>query len=241
MKADFEVLEDHPKEAVNLMQKRFDLVIFDLDGTLIDNRKAIRENFNHALKAFRFPQLEADRIDAMIGTPLVEMFEKTLPPHGRHLASKLVDTYIQRYKETSHIGTTVIDGVIPTLQELKKDEFRLAVATTKRNDTVQPLLERIGLYKYFDLVTGRREGMRNKPHPDMLNYIMKELGIESQRTAMVGDTSIDVVTARNAGIYVVVVTSSVFLGMITLAKIRNAKPDVIISSLRDLRSNLYTT
>lgn len=222
----------------SLMRRRFDLVIFDLDGTLIDNRKAIRENFNHALKAFHFPQLEEDRIDAMIGTPLAEMFEKTLPPHGRHLAPKLVDTYIQRYKETSHVGTTVLDGVIPTLQELKKNGFRLAIATTKNNDTVQPLLERMGLYKYFDLVTGRREGMRNKPHPDMLNYVMKELGIEPQRTAMVGDTPVDVTTARNAGIHVIVVTSSVPLGITTLAKIRNAKPDAIISSLRDLPSNL---
>ena len=223
-----------------MKRKRFDLVIFDLDGTLIDNRTAIREGFNHALRTFSFPQLEDERIDAMIGTPLVEMFEKTLPLSSRGLTPELVETYVERYKEIGHIGTIVLEGVIPTLQELRKEGFRLAVATTKRNDTVRPLLERIGLYKYFDLVTGRREGMRNKPHPDMLCYVMKELDVKPQRTVMVGDTPVDVMTARNAGICVIVVTTGVHLGMIALETIHDAKPDVVISSLRDLPSNLHS-
>ncbi|MCJ7505724.1 HAD family hydrolase [Candidatus Bathyarchaeota archaeon] len=221
------------------MVRRFDLVVFDLDGTLIDNRVAIRENFNRALKMFGLPQLEDKKIDAMIGTPLVEMFERILPPSSGDLAPKLVDTYVERYKDTSHIGSVVLDDVIQVLKELRKGGFKLAVATTKANDTVYPLLQRIGLHKYFDLTTGRREGMRNKPHPDMLNYVMRELDVKQERTVMVGDTPVDVLTARNARIYMVVVTSSIRLGMITLDKIREAKPDLIISSLRELPCNLY--
>jgi HAD superfamily hydrolase (TIGR01509 family) len=221
------------------MGRRFDLVIFDLDGTLIDNRAAIRENFNYALKMFGFPQLEDEKVDAMIGTPLVEMFETILPGSCKHLAPKLVEAYIERYRDTSHIGTVVLDDVIPILEKLR-DEFKLAVATTKANDTVYLLLQRIGLHKYFDLATGRREGMRNKPHPDMLNYVMRELDVKPERTVMVGDTPIDIFTARNAGIYVVAVTSSIRLGMTTLNKIREAKPDLIIPSLRKLPCDLYT-
>jgi len=138
------------------MVRRFDLVVFDLDGTLIDNRVAIRENFNRALKMFGLPQLEDKKIDAMIGTPLVEMFERILPPSSGDLAPKLVDTYVERYKDTSHIGSVVLDDVIQVLKELRKGGFKLAVATTKANDTVYPLLQRIGLHKYFDLTTGRR-------------------------------------------------------------------------------------
>ncbi len=221
------------------MVRRFDLVVFDLDGTLIDNRVAIRENFNRALKMFGLPQLEDKKIDAMIGTPLVGMFEKILPPSNGNMAPKLVDTYVERYKDTSHIGTVVLDDVIPVLEKLRKDEFKLAVATTKADDTVYPLLQRIGLHMYFDLATGRREGMRNKPHPDMLDYVMRELDAKPERTVMVGDTPVDVLTARNAGIYVAVVTSSIRLGMTTLDKIREAKPDLIIPSLRELPCNLY--
>ncbi len=221
------------------MQRRFDLVIFDLDGTLIDNRIAIRKNLNHALMVHGFPPLEDEKIDAMIGTPLVEMFKKILPAPRRHLAPQLVDTYIQRYRRTSHVGAVALEDVIPTLKELREDGFKLAVATTKANDTVYPLLRRIGLHKCFDFATGRRDEMRNKPYPDMLNYIMRELAVEPERSAMVGDTPIDVMTARNARIYVIVVTSGVRLGITTLDKIRNAKPDAIICSLNHLSENLY--
>jgi len=221
------------------MQRRFDLVIFDLDGTLIDNRVAIRENFNHALVVYGFPRLKDDKIDSMIGTPLIEMFAKTIPAHSKHLASKLVDAYVQRYLCTSHVGTVVLESVTSTLERLKEDGFKLAVATTKANETVQPLLQRIGLDKYFDLTTGRREGMRNKPHPDMLDFVMKTFGVKPERTVMVGDTPVDVMTARNAGIYVVVVTSSVALRITTFNMILESRPDMIISSLQELPDILY--
>lgn len=221
------------------MQRRFDLIIFDLDGTLIDNRAAIRENFNYALSTHGFPQLEDKRIDAMIGTPLIEMFERILPKQDTHLAPQLVDTYVRRYRQTSHVGTVVLEDVIPTLEQLREDGFKLAVATTKANNTVSPLLESVGLHRYFDLATGRRDGMRNKPYPDMLNYVMKELGVKSEESAMVGDTPVDVMTARNAGIYIIVVTSGVRLGITALDKILDAKPDAVINSLEHLRSYLY--
>lgn len=221
------------------MQRRFDLVIFDLDGTLIDNRVEIRDSFNHALATYGFPRLNADKIDAMIGTPLIEMFTRILPEHSRHLASSLADTYVQRYVCTSHIGTIVLEKAISTLEKLKEDGFKLAIATTKVNETVNPLLRKLGLDKYFDLATGRREGMRNKPHPDMLDFVMKTLGVESGRTVMVGDTPVDVMTARNAGIYVVAVTSGVALRMTTLKLIHESRPDAVISSLQELMDILY--
>ena len=227
-------------DSSNLMQKKFDLIIFDLDGTLVDGREAIRESFHLVLEKFNLPQLEDDKIDAMIGLPLVEMFENTLPPSNRHLAWKLTEVYAERYKQTGHIGTTILSNVIPTLEKLKKDGFKLAVATSKRNEAVGPLLVKIGLYKYFDLVTGLREGMRNKPYPDMIEYVMEQLNVGTQRTVMVGDTPLDIITARNSGIHVIAVTSSIALGITTMDKICNANPDAIISSLVDLSNNLYS-
>jgi len=216
------------------MQRKFDLVIFDLDGTLIDNRVAIRQNLNYALELHGFPRLRHEDIDAMIGTPLAEIFEEILPESSRHLAPQLVDAYVRRYLRTSHVGTVILEGVIPTLEQLRGEGFKLAVATTKRNDTVAPLLRKIGLLQYFDLATGRRDGMRNKPNPDMLHYVMKKLNATSQSTTMVGDTPIDIMTAKNARLFVIAVTSSIQLGMTTLEKIRDAKPDIVIGSLREL-------
>ncbi|MFH0848030.1 MAG: HAD family hydrolase [archaeon] len=221
------------------MKRRYDLIMFDLDGTLIDNRAAIRDNFNHALEAHGLPQLGDGKIDSMIGTPLAEMFEKILPKPACFSAEDLAHSYMQRYLQTSHIGTHVLEDVVPTLERLRSDGFRLAVATTKVNEAVQPLLQKMGLYDYFDMATGRREGMKNKPHPDILNYIMKELKMIPQRSVMVGDTPTDVMTARNAGVSMIGVTSSISLGFTTLDRIRDAQPDIIIPSLHHLFEYLY--
>lgn len=221
------------------MQRRFDLIAFDLDGTLIDNRVAIRDSFNHALATCGFPQLADKKIDSMIGTPLVEMFEKILPDSNRCFAQELVQAFVKCYSQTSHVGTYVLQGVIPTLKRLRDDGFKMAVATTKMNETVHPLLRKIGLYDYFDLTTGRREGMRNKPHPDILDYVMEELDTIPQRTMMVGDTPVDVMMARNARAHAVAVTTGIGLGFTTLDALRDARPDIIIPSLPHLSKNLY--
>jgi len=221
------------------MKKRFDLVIFDLDGTLIDNRVAIRKNFNYARELYGYPPLAEDQIYSMIGTPLLEMFEKTLPESDKHLTPQLVNEYRKRYRSTCHKGVIILDSAIPTLEYLKKEKFKLAVATTKANNEVHILLKKIGLYEYFDVISGFKEGMKNKPSPDIVQYIMHTLCIESPKTALVGDTPMDVMTARNAGIYAIAVTSSISLGMTTMDKINNAKPDVVISSLHELPNHLY--
>jgi len=166
------------------------------------------------------------------------MFERILPEHDRHLASQMVAEYRKRYNNTSHHGVVVLDEVIPTLVYLKKAGFKLAVATTKADNEARSLLQKIGLYNYFDVVTGFRDDIRVKPHPDMIYYILKELAIEPSKTALVGDTPTDVFTAKNAGIAVIVVTSSVSLGMTTLDNIYASKPDRIIHSLAELKNIL---
>src|SRR3989344_5340549 len=101
------------------MQKRFDLLICDLDGTLIDNRIAIRENFNYALQKKGYRPVEDRTIDSMIGVPLEEMFERVLPDEHRQYAKELVNIFRERYVDTSHHGVVILDGVVPTLEALK--------------------------------------------------------------------------------------------------------------------------
>jgi len=220
-------------------RRRFDLVIFDLDGTLIDNRVAIRDNFNWTLAAYGYQPFTDSQIDSMIGTPLIEMFQRTIPEKDRHLAPELVDVYRRRYHETGHEGVVILDDTISVLEHLRSSGFKLAVATTKEDNEAKFLVQKIGLSKHFDLITGLKKGFRNKPNPDMVQYVVTELGVDTDRTVFVGDTPIDIMTARNAGIYAIAVTSSVPLGMTTLDKIHGANPDVIIDSLRELPKYVY--
>lgn len=221
------------------MQNKFGLVIFDLD-TLIDNRSAIRENFNRALKSCGYPPAPLNRIDAMIGNTLLEMFREVLPASERHLAPELVLAYRRSYRDTCHKGVLLLDGVLPTLKRMREEAFKLAVATTKADELAKILMNRIGLDKYFDLVTGSKEEARAKPHADIIQFTMRELGFGPTQTALVGDTPVDVATSRNAGTYSIVVTSGVALGFTILERIRDSRPDAIISSLTELPDLLST-
>jgi phosphoglycolate phosphatase len=216
------------------VERKFDLLIFDLDGTLIDNRVAIRNNFNHALRINGQPELSHDQIDRTIGRSLSEVFEELLPIGSEIKTEDLLRSFRTNYRQTNHIGLELLDGVPDILEKLKRAGFKLAISTTKADEEVHLLLKKIALYDYFDLVTGFTKELRTKPHPDMLDYIMRKLDIRPQRTAMIGDTYLDIEAAKNAHTHSIVVLSGVKLGIASLDLLRNSNPDIIISSLRDL-------
>ncbi len=221
------------------MPKRYDLVIFDADGTLIDNRHAIRSNFNYARQAHGYPPLPESEIDAMIGTPLVEMYERTLPESARHLAPQMAKMHVERYLTNCDQGIVILDGAVSTLEYLQQNGFKSAVATSKSTHGVQHLFQKIGLYDRFDMVIGVQDGIKPKPHPDMIYYILEQLQIEKQRAVLVGDTPTDIITARNAGIPVIVVTTGAALGMADFREIHTLQPDLIVPSLLDMVDYLY--
>jgi phosphoglycolate phosphatase len=216
------------------MGKKFRLVIFDLDGTLIDNRAAIGENINYALKANGYKEADLGAIYRTIGLPLEGCFRAVANGIDMGTAMELARTYRMRYRETSHHGVVLLDGVPQVLAMLRDRGMKLAVATTKANEDLEPLLGKIGLLRYFDLALGRTEGMRMKPKPDMLNYIMKELGIGPSSTAMVGDTYMDVAAGRSAGAFAIGVLSGVRLGIALESELRESHPDAVIGSLSEL-------
>jgi phosphoglycolate phosphatase len=216
------------------MDRKFGLVIFDLDGTLIDNRAAIGENINYALKANGYKEAGLDAIYRTIGLPLEECFRAVAKDIDIGTAMELAHAYRARYRETSHHGVVLLNGVPQVLGRLRSIGMKLAVATTKANEDLGPLLDKIGLIRYFDLALGRTEGLRMKPEPDMLNHIMKELDIGPESTAMVGDTYMDVAAGRNAGTFAVGVLSGVRLGIASESELRASHPDAVIDSMNEL-------
>lgn len=217
------------------MARRFDLLIFDLDATLIDGRPGIRASFNHALKAHGHKELDASEIDKLMKySPVAEMFKHALPGVDNPELNGLVKTYTEHYAKFGHEGTVLLAGVPEVLVELRRLGFKLAVATSKADKNVVPLLDKIGILKYFDAVTGEKEGMAPKPGADVALYLMKMLAVPASRTVMIGDSSIDVETARNAKIECIGVLTGAELGVTSLEKLRDAHPVIIIRSLYEL-------
>ncbi|MBI1971687.1 MAG: HAD family hydrolase [Candidatus Aenigmarchaeota archaeon] len=213
------------------MKRIFDLVIFDLDGTLIDGRETIRKNVNHALGLHGHAPVSGHELYPLIGVPLLSIFERILPDKDKELAPQLVTDYRARYKLTSHEDVVIIEGVTETLDYLNKNGFNLAVATAKADSEAGPLLEKIGLKKYFDLVLGNKENMKHKPDPEMINYILGKLKTPAGKAVMVGDTVIDIEAGKNAKLFTVSVKTGVKLGIARLEDLERARPDAMIDNL----------
>ncbi len=176
------------------------VVVFDLDGTLVDSIGEILESFSATARAFGLPFEEA-AVRALIGRPLRETFRRLYPGEDP-------DPLVAFYREhhLAHLGERArpYPGVERVLGELRAAGFPLAVATTKRTATARRLLLRVGLFSFFDHVQGTDGGMAPKPAPDVVVAAARAAG--GRPGWMVGDTALDLRAGRAAGARVYAVT-----------------------------------
>ncbi len=176
------------------------VVVFDLDGTLVDSIGEILASFAATARAFGLPFDEA-AVRAQIGRPLPETFRRLYP--GRD-PEPLVAFY--RDHHLAHLGERArpYPGVRRALFALRRAGFPLAVATTKRTATARRLLLRVGLLELFDHVQGTDGDLPPKPAPDVVRAAARAAG--GAPGWMVGDTALDVLAGRAAGARVYAVT-----------------------------------
>ncbi len=181
-----------------------ELIIFDFDGTLSDSKTSIVLTFQHACRELGFPEPSSETIAPLIGLPLVEMFPRSLPPvNGQGALSvaqidALVQAYRGAYIPIDREHTRLFDGVPAMLSML--GAYKLAIATSKTQSGADASLTRSGLFPYFDLVVGHDTVARPKPNPDMIEHVLRELGVAPDKAVMVGDTHFDLEMADAAGV-----------------------------------------
>lgn len=176
------------------------VILFDLDGTLIDSTDAIISTFYHSFekKKFDFKGSEED-IKNLIGYPLDIMYEALGIP--KEEAWDFVDVYKQRYREISLEMTLVLEDAIEAL-ELASKHARLGIVTTKTTHYSIPLLENMGIMKYFECIIGRQEVINPKPHPEPVLKAMELMNVTTEefQIYMIGDTKLDLIAAKAANI-----------------------------------------
>ncbi|MBI2075797.1 MAG: HAD-IA family hydrolase [Candidatus Aenigmarchaeota archaeon] len=209
---------------------KFDLVIFDLDGVLVDSTEAITNTFNQVLIKAAGISVSDKNIIKMIGMPLDQMFERYLPNSMKGEARNCSRMYRQIYGKTCVQGTKVYDGVIDVLEYLKSS--KLAVATTKYSNEAEILLKGMAIRKYFKFVLGADDVRKPKPNPEVIDKILDLAGVSRSKAAIVGDTAYDILAGKSAGITTIAATYG-FQNKDVLAA---AKPDFLIDSLPDLKS-----
>ena len=180
------------------MPRRFDLIVFDWDGTLMDSARCIAESLQAACRDLGHA-VPSDR-DArfVIGLGLNDAMAHVLPGVDPSAYAQVVERY--RHHFLLHdSGTTLFSGIAELLQHLRDSGHLLAVATGKTRRGLDRALEQTGLGACFH-ATRCADESKSKPDPEMLHWLMSTLAVEPERTLMIGDTSHDMEMARNAGV-----------------------------------------
>ncbi|SEK56028.1 phosphoglycolate phosphatase [Roseateles sp. YR242] len=186
------------------MPQRFDLIVFDWDGTLFDSTALIVKCMQSAAADLGLEPPSRERANYVIGMGLVEALTYALPGLDRAHYPALGERYRQHYFASAH-EVTLFDGVPEMLQALKARHHWLAVATGKSRRGLNEALAAVSMQRLFD-GTRTADETASKPDPRMLLELMREFGTEPERTLMIGDTSHDLELARNAGCPAVAVT-----------------------------------
>lgn len=181
------------------MNGRFDLLVFDWDGTLFDSVGWIVECLQQAAYRCGLPMPSEQAAKAVIGLGLREAMEALFPEHPSEMALRLAENY-RRHYNTKTIGADgLFAGVLDMLAELKGRGYRLAIATGKTRTGLDRALAATGTESFFHS-TRCADETASKPDPEMLFQLMRELDIAGERTLMVGDSLHDLRMARNAGV-----------------------------------------
>lgn len=189
--------------------KKWKLVIFDLDGTLIDTIDDLAYSVNHTLSAHGFPTRELSEYRVMVGNGMSSLVHRAMPDElkgDEELKKQLLADFLEYYKHHIHVYSKPYTGLTGLLSELSRSEVKLAVASNKIQAGTEALIGYFFPDVNFCAVCGGRDGFPLKPDPAVINYIMQKAGVSPEETVIVGDSGVDTMTARESGIESIGVT-----------------------------------
>jgi len=210
-----------------------DVVMFDLDGTLVDTPRAIVETFTATFASMGVQPQSAPAIRATIGMPLEQAFSRLMGVSREDvLVAQAVKQYQVLFREIilPKAATLLFPGVSAGLTTLRERGLLLAVATSKFYASADALLKAAGLRDHFREVVGADQVSQPKPHPEVGQLLLSRLGCPAERAVMVGDTTHDLLMARAAGMRSIAVT----YGVHGLQELRSAEPTWIADSFEDV-------
>ena len=176
------------------------IILFDLDGTLIESTDAIISTFLHTFKELDFDfKYSIDDIKSLIGYPLDIMYKELGVEDEK--VWEFVNSYKNRYRVISKEQTTLLENALEAVQ-LASQIGRVSVVTTKTRMYTMPLFEHFGIAHFFEIVTGRENVENPKPHPEPILITLEQMNYDKNLhdVWMIGDTKLDLIAANEANI-----------------------------------------
>ena len=184
---------------------KYRLVIFDLDGTILDTLEDLTDSVNYALGQYNFPARDIDDVRNFVGNGIAKLIERAVPPDTEDdIIKDVLDCFKENYRQHCADKTKPYDGILEFVKDIRDDGCLTAVVSNKADFAVQELCKKY-FPECFDFVVGERSGIRRKPSPDSVIEVMDKLGMDRESTVYIGDSDVDIKLAKNAGIEAVLV------------------------------------
>ena len=207
-----------------------ELIIFDLDGTLIDSSEDIAWAVNKTLKQMGFDEFSYQAIKERIGWGVKMLLEKVLPADKQNLLEEARSIFMGYYSDHLLVRSKLYPGVMDILNHFKNK--KLAVATNKPFNLTEKILDGLNISGYFKKVVGGDGVQNKKPSPEAIEIILRELRVSPEKSIFVGDSLIDIEAGKKAG----VMTIGAAYGFRGRRELEDAGADVIIEDINELTS-----
>ena len=183
---------------------RFRTVLFDLDGTLIDQFRAIHRCHCHAMRSIGLPEPTYAQVKAAVGRGVEQAIASLAGPEN---VSRLLPLVLQHWRETGLDDAVLLPGAREVLESLRARGVQCASLTNKRGPDARAVCAHLGIAPLLDGIFGAQDTPWLKPQREFTDHALRAVGAETARTALVGDSIHDAATARNAGLAFVGVTT----------------------------------
>jgi len=208
------------------------LLIFDLDGTLANTLYTIRDAVNMCMEHFGFPTLDLDQVKSNVGNGVRVLIKRSVPEcvSGEdEEIDRILEYFGECYRKTHDMIDGCYDGLLDVIYLLRSKGYELAVLSNKPDPLVKGIIKKLFLEGTFSVAMGQTE-LPRKPYPDVPLMIAENLGYTAENTYFIGDSEVDIQTAKNAGMSSVAVS----WGFRDRVALEGESPDIIIDDPRQL-------
>lgn len=184
---------------------KYELIIFDMDGTILDTLEDLKNTLNHTLTLWKMPTRSLDEVRSFVGNGIRKLIERAVPKETtEETIEKIFADFLAYYQLHCADSTKPYDGILELLMTLKQKGYKTAVVSNKANAAVQELCVQY-FNNLFDCAVGEQAQVQKKPAPDMVEQVLHTLQVSPEKSVYVGDSEVDIATAVNSHLDAIIV------------------------------------